>query len=194
MQSEVCGPHTAKMKKRGGGVGALAPGLRGKNEGGREGETGQGHLLPRSVSWEGKGSCSLVAVKRRDGEGESSWEGAGGWWGERAGGPWGWGAPAGKEVVRLDDEEVEGSSAHSSWVGAVRYAGGAKRSPWGWRWVGRWGYPSSCREGGGGWGCGSGCARGLRGPGRFGGRTERCGGKIPRPVPEPLLPRCVPEL
>lgn len=37
MRSEVCGPHAAKMEKRGGGVGALAPGLWGKNEGGREG-------------------------------------------------------------------------------------------------------------------------------------------------------------
>lgn len=81
-------------------------------------------MLPPRVSWEGKGSCSLVAVKRKDGEGGSSREGAGGQWGERGGGPWGWGAPAGNEVVRLDDEEVEGSSGHSSWVGAVRHAGG----------------------------------------------------------------------
>lgn len=45
---------------------------------GREGETGRGHLLPASVSWEGKGSCSPVGVKARGGEGGSSW--GGNWW------------------------------------------------------------------------------------------------------------------
>lgn len=70
------------------------------------------------MSWEGKGSCSLVGVKGKAGEGGSSWWGTGGQWGKRDGGPRGWGAPAGNGVVRLDGNGVEGSLGHSSQVGA----------------------------------------------------------------------------
>lgn len=66
------------------------------------------------MSWEGKGSCFLVGVKGKGGEGGSSWRGTSGQRSKRDGAPQGWGARAGNGVVRLDGNGVEGSLGHSS--------------------------------------------------------------------------------